>query len=408
MKILHTSDWHLGKRLDVHDRIAEQGLALAWLRETILEAEITVLVVAGDVFDTATPPNEARRLYYNFLSSLLGTPCRNIVIIGGNHDSPAMLGADKDLLEALNIYVVGGAMANVTDEIVLLRNAADEVEGLVAAVPFLHERDLRQSNIYDTIESRFVAIQTGIKAHYDELGAAITTLKAQYKVPALATGHLFALNSSDDKEKGSRIYVGNLENIAATDFHSAFDYVALGHIHRAQALLPHVCYSGSLIPLSFSEIRTEKSVFVLDFSLKNENTQAYTPNISKKMLPVFRKLVQIKGSLESVELELSALQPAATGLASWVEVIIESDTPLPNISEDLSVFIQKLPLEIIKYSVILSENKGASIQDLEGQALKDLDVEDVFLKKCAIANHNEAETAALQQTFLELRDLSVF
>jgi DNA repair protein SbcD/Mre11 len=394
MKILHTSDWHLGKRLDVHDRINEQKLALNWLHDTILSEKITVLVVAGDIFDTTTPPNEARKLYYQFLSSLLGTACRHVVIVGGNHDSPAMLGADKDLLEALQIYVIGGASPDKKDEILLLRNAENKVELLVAAVPFLHERDLRQTAMHDTIESRFVAIQTGIKAHYDELGEAIAELKAQHKVPALATGHLFARNASDDKEKGSRIYVGNLENIAAADFHAAFDYVALGHIHKAQKLLPHVRYSGSLLPLSFSEIKNEKSVYILD---PQDFAEA-----KKLVLPVFRKLVQIKGSLEAVQTQLSELKPAETGLDSWVELIIESDSPLPNLAQDIHLFTEKLPLQIIKFSVSLSQNSTQSIHDFEGQTLANLDVEDVFLKKCAAENYDETNIAALRQTFLEL------
>ena len=402
MKILHTSDWHLGKRLDVHDRLDEQRLALAWLRETIITENIEVLLVAGDVFDTATPPNEARKLYYHFLSSLLGTSCRHIVIVGGNHDSAAMLSADKTLLEALQIYVVGGALPTKTDEILLLRNAKNEVALIVAAVPFLHERDLRQTALTDTIESRFVAIQQGIKAHYDEIGDAVAVLKTKYNVPAIATGHLFARNATDDKEKGSRIYVGNLENIAAADFHAAFDYVALGHIHRAQSLLPHVRYSGSLIPLSFSEIKNEKSVTILDFDTKkNENT----PIAISTFLPVFRKLLQIKGTLAEIEMQLAALAPAETGLDSWTEIIVETDSPLPNLAQDLQDFIQNRPVQIIKFSVALTQNSTAGMHDFEGQTLANLDVEDVFLKRCESENINETEQVALRQTFLELLEL---
>jgi DNA repair protein SbcD/Mre11 len=402
MNILHTSDWHLGKRLDVYDRLDEQRLALAWLRQTILDKNIEVLLVAGDVFDTATPPNEARKLYYHFLSSLLGTNCRHIVIVGGNHDSAAMLSADKTLLEALQIYVVGGALPQKTDEILLLRNMQNEVELIVAAVPFLQERDLRQTALTDTIESRFVAIQQGIKAHYDEIGEAVALLKATHKVPAIATGHLFARNATDEKEKGSRIYVGNLENIAAADFHTAFDYVALGHIHRAQSLLPHVRYSGSLIPLSFSEIKNQKSVTIVDFDTKK---QVKIRSLLVGAGSGFRKLVQIKGSLAEIEAQIAALTPAETGLDSWVELIVETDVALPNLAYDLQTFIENRPVQILKFSVALTQNSTAGMHEFEGQTLENLDVEDVFLKRCESENISESEKITLRQTFLELLEL---
>jgi len=93
MKILHTSDWHLGQKFLSKDRIDEHQSALDWLRQTIIEQEIDVLLVSGDIFDIGNPPSYARHLYYRFLTSLQGTYCRHVVITGGNHDSPSMLNA---------------------------------------------------------------------------------------------------------------------------------------------------------------------------------------------------------------------------------------------------------------------------------------------------------------------------
>ena len=93
MKILHTSDWHLGRTLYGRKRYEEFGLFLRWLRDFIGDNEIDALLVAGDVFDTTTPPNKAQELYYEFLGSLSTTSCRNVVITGGNHDSPSFLNA---------------------------------------------------------------------------------------------------------------------------------------------------------------------------------------------------------------------------------------------------------------------------------------------------------------------------
>ena len=134
MKILHTADWHLGQKFLFYDREAEHRYALNWLLELIEKEKIDTLIVAGDIFDIGNPPNYARKLYYQFLTKLQNTPCRHVIITGGNHDSPAMLNAPKDLLEALNVHVVGAATDDLEDEIVLLKNAKNEIETVVAAV----------------------------------------------------------------------------------------------------------------------------------------------------------------------------------------------------------------------------------------------------------------------------------
>ncbi|MEL7220922.1 MAG: exonuclease subunit SbcD, partial [Bacteroidota bacterium] len=107
MKVLHTSDWHLGQKLLQLDRQEEFALALDWLLEVIIAEQIDVLLVSGDIFDIGNPPNQSRELYYNFLRRLLNSECRHVVITGGNHDSPAMLNAPRELLAAFNIHIVG-------------------------------------------------------------------------------------------------------------------------------------------------------------------------------------------------------------------------------------------------------------------------------------------------------------
>ncbi|RME09699.1 MAG: exonuclease subunit SbcD, partial [Bacteroidetes bacterium] len=144
MKILHTSDWHLGQKLTGRDRDEEHRLALDWLADFIAQEKVDVLVVAGDVFDIHNPPNSARELYYRFLRKLIQSSVRHVVVIGGNHDSPNMLEAPKELLQLLGIHVVGAATGHVSDEIIELKDADGKVELVVAAVPFLRDQDLRK------------------------------------------------------------------------------------------------------------------------------------------------------------------------------------------------------------------------------------------------------------------------
>ncbi len=91
MKFIHTADWHLGNRMHEVDRKAESQFFLRWLKEQIVLQEAETLVIAGDIYDVINPSSEAENLYYSFLASLSGTCCRNIIIVGGNHDSGAKL-----------------------------------------------------------------------------------------------------------------------------------------------------------------------------------------------------------------------------------------------------------------------------------------------------------------------------
>ncbi|NQS72549.1 MAG: exonuclease subunit SbcD, partial [Desulfobulbaceae bacterium] len=142
MKILHTSDWHIGRALYGRKRYEEFKAFLDWLAETIQQNAINTLLVAGDVFDTSTPSNRAQELYYRFLCRVAASTCRHVVIVAGNHDSPSFLNAPKELLKALDVHVVGSA-ANPEDEVLVLRNEQKAPELIVCAVPYLRDRDIR-------------------------------------------------------------------------------------------------------------------------------------------------------------------------------------------------------------------------------------------------------------------------
>eukprot|EP01136_Pigoraptor_vietnamica_P038977 Opistho-1_new@109018 len=162
MKILHTADWHLGKKLHKYDLHEDQQLFLEWLIAFIQERKIDVLLISGDIFDLANPPAEARMLYYWFLRQMILQKCK-IIITGGNHDSVSMLNAPKDILSMLDVIVVGGAMPNIEDEIIDLK------ELIVCAVPYLRDADLRQAVEGETATGRIEAVRNGIKNHYDQL-----------------------------------------------------------------------------------------------------------------------------------------------------------------------------------------------------------------------------------------------
>lgn len=143
MKLLHTSDWHLGRALYGRKRYAEFEAFLNWLAGLIEAEGINVLLVAGDVFDNSVPSNHAQELYYRFLCRVAATPHRHVVVTAGNHDSPSFLNAPRELLKFLNIHVVGYASAQVEDEVILLAGPDGEPQLIVCAIPYLRDRDIR-------------------------------------------------------------------------------------------------------------------------------------------------------------------------------------------------------------------------------------------------------------------------
>ena len=154
MRLLHTSDWHLGKKLADRPRKEVFVQFLNWLLKVLKEEKIDLLLIAGDVFDVTMPSHEAQELYYEFLARAVKTECRNIVVIAGNHDSASFLEAPEHLLKFLNIYVVGEAEGDPKKEVIDIRKESGEVEAVVCAIPFLKEKNLYVMGRDDELSSR--------------------------------------------------------------------------------------------------------------------------------------------------------------------------------------------------------------------------------------------------------------
>ncbi|MFU8838023.1 MAG: exonuclease subunit SbcD, partial [Thiohalomonadaceae bacterium] len=193
MKIIHTSDWHIGRTLYGRKRYEEFDALLTWLAETIQQNDIDALLVAGDVFDTSAPSNRAQELYYRFLCRVAVSSCRHVIVVAGNHDSPSFLNAPKELLKALDVHVVGSSTESPEDEVLVLRNEQDDPELIVCAVPYLRDRDIRVAEAGESIEDKERKLIDGIRTHY----AAVAALAEQKReelgadIPIVGTGHLF-------------------------------------------------------------------------------------------------------------------------------------------------------------------------------------------------------------------------
>jgi exonuclease SbcD len=326
VRILHTSDWHLGHNFYNQDRKKEHEQFLAWLLSCLSDNQIDTLIVAGDIFDSAAPPNYALELYYRFIKGLAQTPCKQTIIIGGNHDSAANLQAPKDLLKLFNVHIVGSiSRHSLRDDIIVLNNAnaPDKPAGIVCAVPFLRERDIRTAISGESYADKSASYQTGIACYYKELLAEAQSLVGELgyspaSLPIITTGHLFT-SGSEVSEGVREIAVGSLDGISASVFPGGFDYVALGHLHKAQLVAGKESrrYSGSPLPLSFGEAKFPKQVVIADFHGGN------SPEVRTVAVPLFQAIDSVKGSWQDIESYFSTVSNREEAI--WLEIVLECD-----------------------------------------------------------------------------------
>ena len=260
MRILHTSDWHLGQHFMGKTRQAEHRAWCDWLVDTVQQRQADALIIAGDIFDTGTPPSYAREQYNRFVVQMQDTGCQ-LVILAGNHDSVAMLNESKDLLAQLNTDVISSAADNLDDQLLQLKKRDGQLGALLCAIPFLRPRDIQRSQAGQSAEDKQSDLQQAIAEHYAQLFAKAAAAREALgvTVPIIGTGHLTTVGVSLS-ESVRDIYVGSLTAFP-TDAFPAFDYLALGHIHRPQKVggLEHIRYSGSPIALSFDEAKQQKN-----------------------------------------------------------------------------------------------------------------------------------------------------
>ncbi|MDB5262363.1 MAG: nuclease SbcCD subunit [Adhaeribacter sp.] len=402
MRVLHTSDWHLGKRLEQCERTDEHQHFLDWLVQTIQEQQVEALVIAGDIFDTGSPSNAALKQYYDFLWHLRGSCCRDIVIIGGNHDSVSTLNAPRALLRYFNVHVIGGATADIREEIIPLTDAAGQTQLVVCAVPFLRDKDIRLSVPGETYTEQEARLKRGICAHYEEVATHVQPYKEQ-GIPVMATGHLFAAGSAaSDSEK--EIHVGNLGQICGDQFPAAFDYVALGHLHRPQIVngFQHIRYSGSPIPLSFSEVEDKKLIIILDFA------DGRLSRLEEVQVPVCRKLVRFRGDIDKIRRHITTFDNGDHPYPAWVEIQVETENFIHDLENQLLDMLGgRNHLQFFTRQVRQTATQALEASLPEMQQLHELQPKEVFRKRCetAFPTGSEADYSDLLGTFDELLEI---
>ena len=378
MKILHTSDWHLGRSLYGRKRYDEFSGFLDWLSNTVRENNIDALLVAGDIFDTSTPSNKAQELYYRFLCRVSASRCQHIIIIAGNHDSPSFLNAPKELLRAMNVHVVGAMTDNIEDEVIVLYDG-EVPQAIVCAVPYLRDKEIRTVEPGETIDDKNTKLIEGLKNHYVDVCAIAERKKTELEsngygeIPIIAMGHLFTAGGKTVEGDGVReLYVGSLAHVSEDVFPSSIDYLALGHLHVPQCVgnAEHVRYSGSPIPMGYGEATQDKKVILVEF-------ESATPNIRAIQVPCFQSLVRIVGSLDDIHTQVQLLKQEES--RAWLEIEYTGKDIIGNLREILDEALEGSAMEIrrIKNKRVMDRVLN-SIQ--EDETLDDLDAGDVFTR----------------------------
>ncbi|SDW60655.1 metallophosphoesterase family protein [Aequorivita viscosa] len=394
MKILHTSDWHIGKQLHKYDLSEDLNYFFEWIVTYIKDENIDVLLISGDIFDQANPSQAAYKQYYDLLKQLINLDCK-IILTGGNHDSASVLNAPKELLKTFDISVIGGATEDFSEMFVEFEKNGEKI--VVAAIPFLKDRDIRKSVAGETYATKIEQIKMGLQTYFSNINAHY---KNNYSDAIyILMGHLY-VQGSQLSESERDIQIGNQAGIEPGIFEGVPDYVALGHIHKPQVIsrTNNIHYCGSPIPLSFSEKEDCKQINVIH--IQNNKIE----NVEVVPIPKHRNLITFQGSLEMVQENLSTFSEQTT-LKSLAEIIVHEQSESIEIRqafEELITSQSNEKIEVVKSRLIFTKLiRGATDAFVVGTDVADVTPMQMFEKKLELLSEME-NTEELKNAFREI------
>jgi exonuclease SbcD len=389
MRLLHTSDWHLGHTLKEVTRDYEHAAFLAWLLDTCAREAPDVLVITGDVFDSATPPASAERMWFEFLAAARrARPAMDIVAIAGNHDSPARLGAASAVLRELGVHVIGGLPRSECgldlDRILIPVGGG---RGLVAAVPFLRPIDVP------------VDVVDPLAAIYGEVMAAARQQRRADQA-LIVLGHLYVTGAEPSQLSERRVSIGGQESASLRLFPDDIDYVALGHMHRAQRVgRDTIRYAGAPIALSLDEASYRHQVVVVDFAAGR------VAELRAVEVPQVVEIVRVpaRGAAPLAEIldQLAALPPRLPGddpARPYLEVVVALDRPEPRLRTTIEAALDGKRPRLIQLKVELSGDGAALGDRVVARRLAELDPREVFVQLWA-RSHAEPPSQAVLGAF---------
>jgi DNA repair protein SbcD/Mre11 len=383
MRVLHTSDWHLGHTLKEVAREHEHAAFLAWLLDACDREEPDVLVITGDVFDSATPSASAERMWFELLAAARRRrPAMDIVAIAGNHDSPARLGAPSAVLRELGVHVVGALPRTAEGTLDLDRILVPVAggRGLVAAVPFL-----RPADVGAELEDPLAAI-------YGEVLDAARARRLPDQA-LIVLGHLYVTGAEPSWLSERRVSIGGQESTSLRLFPDDIDYVALGHLHRAQRVgRASIRYAGAPLALAVDEASYRHQVVVVDFD-GGRMREAKSLDI-----PQLVAMKRVRGTLEQVQAELATLPARGDGWPPYLEVVVQLDRPVPRLRALIETAVEGKHVRLVATPVEMTGDGAALADRLVARRLAELDPRDVFARLWA-RDHAEPPGEAVALAF---------
>lgn len=380
MRLIHTSDWHLGQELHGFDRGVEHDEFLNWLASQVVKREADAIIVTGDVYDTVNPPIPAQQRLYQFLRrALTETSHLQIILIGGNHDSATRLELPKHLLDADRVHVIGGmprqdGQPMVARTLIELRDKTGTPRAVCAAVPYLRPGDLPTAG----------EGESPLKKFYHEVIKAASI--AHRDLPLIVTGHLHMIGGAVSRLSERRIVIGGEEAVSSDIFPAGIAYVALGHLHKPQAVSGQtvIRYAGSPFPMSVDEKDYEHSIVVIGLdvpgSIKTDILRTPRP------VPYYRVPTVGAAPLDVVEEELRSISISDPGMhrRPFLEVAVQLDSPEPELRQRVEAALEGKPVRLTRI-VRQTEGEGGALADAMegGTALDELEPAHVFAHRHA-------------------------
>jgi len=404
LKVLHTSDWHLGQTLRGFDRAYEHQCFLDWLVLQIRTLDIDALLVSGDIFDNANPSSLAQKQLYRFLHAAReAAPALRIVLIAGNHDSAGRLEAPAPLLEVFETTVIGQTRRTPSGDIDLesllvpLPDRQGRVDAWCLAVPFLRPGDVPR---IETGDDPYLA---GMAAVYRQ-GFELALSRREPGQALLALGHCHMAGGDVSKESERRIVIGGAEMLSAAIFDERLAYVALGHLHRPQAVSgkARIRYSGSPLPMSFAEIDYPHQVVLIE--LDGESAKTIEPLRVPRAVGMLRIPAQPAPLPEALEaLHALALDDLPEEQWPYLEVRVRFNSPEPGARAAIEAALKDKPVRFagIDASYRRSDASFGLDADAELAQLSQMQPEDI-LQQHYQTQYGEALPAALRNAFIEL------
>ncbi len=386
LKILHTADWHIGQFFFEYDRNLEHLHFFENLKKIIEIQEIDSLIICGDIFDVSNPSSYSISIFYKLLIELTNQfSYLQIIIIGGNHDSASRLELPNPILKHFNIKIIGNIEKDINGKIlhekliIPLKNKNGEIAAYCMAIPFLRPGEV------PSVTNSISPYSDGVIQIYTEVLAEVEKIKTN-KQAIIALGHLHTIKAEiSENDKNERLILGGLELINLQCFNERISYFALGHLHKAQKIfgLDHFRYSGSPIPMSFSEKNYQHQVVVIEF----ENNKA--KKIESIEIPRLIELLRIPQKHEEIQFVLNKLNKLESNIgneeikktAPYLEVRVLLKEPEPNLRYKIEKEIENKNVRLAKIDVkYYNGNQTNTANFINNEELQNLNPINIFEK----------------------------